>query len=105
MRRAVLDVLAAIRDPETGEGVLDWATGREDVVQGRSQERYPAILFRLRNGYGVDYGLYGSLFGPDANHRRISGGHREHGVLATSFPAPGAPESIEGVHDFVLSVL
>jgi predicted AlkP superfamily phosphohydrolase/phosphomutase len=104
-RRAVLDVLSELRDPETGEGVVDWAAEREDVVKGRSEDRYPEILFRLRNGYGVDYGIYGSLFGPDANHRRISGGHREHGVLATSFPAPEAPDSIEGVHDFVLSVL
>ena len=53
----------------------------------------------------MDYGIYGDLFGPDANYRRISGGHREHGVLATSFAAPDAPDSIEGIHDFVLSVL
>jgi predicted AlkP superfamily phosphohydrolase/phosphomutase len=105
VRRAVLAVLADIRDPDTGEGVIDWATGREEVVQGRSVERYPEILFRLRDGYGVDYGIYGDLFGPDPNHRRISGGHREHGVLATSFDAPGAPDGIDGIHDFVLSEL
>jgi predicted AlkP superfamily phosphohydrolase/phosphomutase len=105
MRQAALEVLSSLRDPRTGEGVVDWAKGREEVVQGRSEDRYPEILFRLREGYGVDYGIYGDLFGPDANHRRISGGHREHGVLATSFPADDPPESIEGVHDFVLSVL
>jgi predicted AlkP superfamily phosphohydrolase/phosphomutase len=105
VRQAVLDVLSSLRDPRTGEGVVDWASAREEVVQGRSADRYPEILFRLRDGYGVDYGIYGDLFGPDANHRRISGGHREHGVLATSFAAPEAPDSIEGIHDFVLSVL
>ena len=79
--------------------------GREEVVQGRSLDRYPEILFRLREGYGVDYGIYGDLFGPDVNHRRISGGHKEHGVLATSFAAQQPPEAIDGIHDFVLSVL
>jgi len=104
-RNSVLEVLSGLRDPETGEGVLDWAAGREEVVQGRSVDRYPEILFRLREGYGVDYGIYGDLFGPDANHRRISGGHKEHGVLAASFALADPPDSIEGLHDFVLSVL
>ncbi len=104
-RRAALDVLAALRDPKTGEGVVDWAVGREEVVRGERADRYPEILFRLREGYGVDYGIYGDLFGPDANHRRVSGGHREHGVLAASFAASSPPEGIDGIHDFVLSVL
>ena len=63
-RQAVLDVLSGLRDPETGEGVVDWAEDREEVVKGRSEDRYPEILFRLRNGYGVDYGLYGAPVRP-----------------------------------------
>ena len=104
-RQAVLDVLSG---PRTRRPARPSSTGR--VVARRSCRAAPRTVIPRSSsgcvtGYGVDYGIYGDLFGPDANHRRISGGHREHGVLATSFPAPGAPDSIEGIHDFVLSVL
>lgn len=105
MRARVREVLESIVDPQTGSGVLDWVRDREAVVAGARMDRYPPVLFKLRDGYGVDFGLYGSSFAPDVNHRRISGGHKELGVLACSFELEGAPESIEGVYDTVLRLL
>jgi hypothetical protein len=105
MRMRVREVLDSIVDPVTGRGVLEWVKDREEVVAGASIDRYPPVLFKLIEGYGVDFGLYGSIFAPDVNHRRISGGHKDLGVLACSFAVASAPESIEGVYDTVLELL
>jgi hypothetical protein len=105
MRAHVRAVLEGIVDPSTGAGVLEWVKNREEVVDGACIGRYPPVLFKLIEGYGVDFGLYGSIFAPDVNHRRISGGHKDLGVLACSFEVESPPQSIEGVYDAVLGLL
>lgn len=105
MRARVRALLESIVDPSTGRGVLEWVKDREEVVEGARIDRYPPVLFKLIEGYGVDYGLYGSIFAPDVNHRRISGGHKDLGVLACSFEIESSPESIEGVYETVLGLL
>jgi hypothetical protein len=62
------------------------------------------VLFKLKGDYGVDFGLYGGLFAPDFNHRRISGGHRPTGVFGSSVRVD-PPASIEQFHDFVVGRL
>jgi hypothetical protein len=105
MRERVKVIVRGIIDPATGQGVVDWIKDREEVVEGRSIARYPPVLFRLLEGYGVDYGLYGTAFGPDVNHRRISGGHKDLGVIASSTPLDDRPESIEQMYELVLSLV
>jgi hypothetical protein len=103
-RDAVKQVLVSLVDPDTREPVVEWVRDREDVVTGARLGRYPEVLFKLRQGYGVDFGLYGGLFGPDVNHRRISGGHSPIGVFASSV-AVQPPVSIEAFYDFVVARL
>jgi hypothetical protein len=105
MRGQVRQILAGIIDPSTGRGVLEWVKNREEIIAGACLDRYPPILFKLVEGYGVDFGLYGSVFAPDVNHRRISGGHKDLGVLASSFDLGSPPTSIEGLYDTVLELL
>lgn len=105
MRARVRAVLESIVDPATGNGVIEWVKDREEIVAGASIDRYPPVLFKFIEGYGVDFGLYGSIFAPDVNHRRISGGHKDLGVLACSFDVESPPASIEGVYDTVLGLL
>ena len=105
MRARVRAVLESIVDSATGKGVLEWVKDREEIVAGASMDRYPPVLFKFVEGYGVDFGLYGSIFAPDVNHRRISGGHKDLGVLACSFNVEAPPDSIEGVYDTVLGLL
>jgi predicted AlkP superfamily phosphohydrolase/phosphomutase len=105
LRARVRDLLLGLVDPETGEGVVDWVRDREDLVGGAAVDRFPPVLFALREGYGVDWGLYGPVFGPNVNHRRVSGGHKEDGVLACSYPVEDPPADLAGVHDFVLREL
>jgi predicted AlkP superfamily pyrophosphatase or phosphodiesterase len=103
-RQRVVEVMREIRDPTTGGPVVEWIKEREEVVAGASIEAYPAVLFKLKGGYGVDFGLYGGLFAPDVNHRRISGGHRPIGVFGSSMPVD-PPASIEQFHEFVVGLL
>lgn len=105
MRTRVAEILRKVVDPLTGKGVLEWVKDREEVVHGASIDRYPPVLFKFIEGYGVDFGLYGNIFAPDVNHRRISGGHKDLGVLACSFEQESPPESIEGVYDTILGLL
>ena len=49
--------------------------------------------------------MYGSPFAPDVNHRRISGGHKDLGILAMSFDGMAPPASVEEVYGFVLRSL
>jgi hypothetical protein len=104
LRRAVKEVLTGLRDPSTGAPVVEWVRDRETVLAGARLDRYPELLFKLRPDYGVDFGLYGGLFAPDVNHRRISGGHRTVGVFGSSAPVE-PPDSITGVYDFVIGRL
>lgn len=105
MRTRVRDALSGIIDSATGRGVLEWIKDREQVVTGARADRYPPILFKLVEGYGVDFGLYGNVFAPDVNHRRISGGHKDLGVLACSFAMDSPPDSIEDVYKSVLGLV
>jgi predicted AlkP superfamily phosphohydrolase/phosphomutase len=105
MRSRVREVLERIVDADTGKGVLEWVKDREEVVSGARIDRYPPVLFKLVEGYGVDFGLYGSVFAPDVNHRRISGGHKDLGVLACSFDLQSPPRSLDDVYETILRSL
>jgi predicted AlkP superfamily phosphohydrolase/phosphomutase len=105
MRAHVRAVLESIVDPSTGRGVIEWIKDREEIIAGASIDRYPPVLFKLIEGYGVDFGMYGNIFAPDVNHRRISGGHKDLGILACSFDLDSPPDSIEGVYNTVLRSL
>jgi predicted AlkP superfamily phosphohydrolase/phosphomutase len=101
----LLQLLEDVRDPETGERVVVWACPREEFIDGPRADRYPDVLFELREGYGVDYGVFGGLFGSDTMHRRISGGHRRNGVFASSRPFERTPAGITDLYDVVLGTV
>jgi predicted AlkP superfamily phosphohydrolase/phosphomutase len=102
-RRAAIDhvsrVLEQLIDPMSGERVCVWVKERSDVVLGKHADRFPDLLFQLREGIGIDYGVFGPLFGPDMMHRRISGGHRDKGVFASNVTGFRPPESLYEVYD------
>lgn len=64
-----------------GRQVVHWAKAREEYYQGKYLERYPDLLFELRNDFGVGRNLYVPLITTDPVHRIISGMHSMHGVL------------------------
>jgi len=105
-RSAVIDhirtVLLNLADPLTGELVCLWAKRREEVVAGRHADRFPDVLFQLREGVGIDFGVFGPRFSQDRMHRRISGGHRVNGVFAATTNSFEPPASVADVYDVLV---
>jgi predicted AlkP superfamily phosphohydrolase/phosphomutase len=103
----VIAILEEVRD-RNGELVVAWARRREDMLSGRQLNRFPDVLFELREGYGVDFGIFGPLFASDPMHRRISGGHKKVGVFVASRPPaslPRVPGSIGELYEVVVDLL
>jgi len=81
VRGAIITSLESLSTPN-GEPLFDFIGRREDVAPGSySDEIYPDILFRLRDGWGVGWDLHSDIFGRAHDHRVASGGHTAHGVL------------------------
>jgi predicted AlkP superfamily phosphohydrolase/phosphomutase len=94
--RRVIEALTAVRDPDTGEPVLDAALRREEVYEGTELHRLPDVLldFGERPYLAAD-----RLAAPGLIERLpASGGggrHRRHGVILAT--GPGVPAGrIEG---------
>ena len=107
-RRLTERICALLMDARTPDGrrACEWARPRDDVFAGAAASVYPDVLFQLREDVGVDFGVFGPLFGIDALHRRISGGHRPDGLFAaSSSELPFVPAGLGQIHDFVLSCL
>lgn len=64
-----------------GRPVVSWAKAREEVYSGRYSERFPDILFELRNEYGVSPAVHVPLTTHNPLHSVVSGTHRMQGVL------------------------
>ena len=73
----IIDLLSEIKDPNTSEKLLEWACMRKEVYNGKHLYKYPDILFKLRDDWGVGWGLNERLFGKSLSHKIHSGNHRQ----------------------------
>jgi predicted AlkP superfamily phosphohydrolase/phosphomutase len=89
VRENIIARLWELRDPETGEGVVEAVYRREEVYSGAQLEHAPDILFLPRRLEYFGFGEYefGSHKIIEAMKRGISGTHRMNGV----FLAYGGP--------------
>lgn len=95
-------ILLAVRDLQ-GEPVCDWARPREELLSGPAADRFPDVLFQLREDVAVDFGVFTDLFGEDPLHRRVSGGHRRYGIFASSTVGlPLIPTRLDQLHATVV---
>ncbi len=83
VREAIMARLADLRDPATGEAVVEAVYRREDIYQGDHVERAPDILFLPRRLEYFGFGEYefGSHQVIEPMRRGISGTHRMHGIF------------------------
>ena len=80
MRQMIIDGLLQIKDH--GKPIMIWVKRREEIYEGVKVKNYPDIVYRMLPEYGVDRGLYGKrLFGINAMHEVLSGGHQFLGVI------------------------
>lgn len=106
IRNRLIEILTSQRTPE-GEPIVEYAKKREDVFTGRNVEKYPDVVFELREDYGVDRTLFSGLTGISTTHKKVSGGHSKHGTLMILGPRtepPGEKPHISQVFGTILRI-
>ncbi|WP_419169409.1 alkaline phosphatase family protein [Negativibacillus massiliensis] len=103
MRQQIIDGLLKVTDG--GEPIMLWVKRREDIYEGAKVANYPDIVYRMKPQYGVDRGLYGKrLFGINAMHSILSGGHQFIGVIMGNRVDVKEVNSVLNIHDYIISI-
>jgi len=89
VRQQVITALRAVTDPETGQPIAQLVCRREDLYHGEHLERYPDIVFYLRDGWGAGWDAGGELFGEGAGHSLVPGSHKLETAVLVIAPAEG----------------
>lgn len=92
-RQRIIDALMQLRDPDTGDAVVDRVHLREDLYDGPEAAAAPDLVVDWRN---MEYWAFDvitggrKIIGPNLDTR--SGGHRQNGIFIAHGPdiAPGA---------------
>lgn len=61
--------------------VYNWVKYREHVFKGKFVKQFPEILFEMDPHLGISWDLHTDLFTINPTHKKISGGHRENGII------------------------
>ena len=72
----IIVLLSDYKLPDSDERIFEWVRRREEVYNGQFIEKYPDILFKLREGYGAGWAIYDSLLGISGTHDIHPGSHR-----------------------------
>ena len=72
----ILNILSDIKDPNTSENILKWASRREELYKGPYIDKYPEILLELREGYGLGWEVNGDIFGTSDMYNIQPGSHK-----------------------------
>lgn len=103
MCQRIIDGLLKVTD--AGEPVMLWVKRREDIYEGAKVTNYPDIVYRMKPQYGVDRGLYGKrLFGINAMHSILSGGHQFVGVIMGNRTDVNLVGSVLNIHNYIVSI-
>ena len=103
MREKIIDGLLNVRDHD--KQVVLWAKRREDIYKGNSVKNYPDIVYRMLPEYGVDRGLFGKrLFGINAMHEVISGGHQFLGVIMGNRDDVKDVRSVLNIYHYMINI-
>jgi len=86
LRTDLISALRNLNDPVDGKPIVDWVKKREELPEGEGRNRFPDIVYQLRPDYGTQRAMYTELLGRNPFHRKISGGHRESGILVAHGP-------------------
>jgi len=77
----VIELLKEIRDPDSSENIVEWAIKREELYQGPFISRYPDVIFKLRDDWGVGWETNGPLYSRSISHKLFSGNHRQESAV------------------------
>lgn len=103
MRQKIIDGLLQVKDH--GKNVMLWVKRREEIYEGGKVKNYPDIVYRMRSEYGVDRGLFGKrLFGINAMHWVLSGGHQLTGVILGNRSDLKEIKSVLQIYDYMIRI-
>ena len=107
LRQTLMAQLAGVRDPDSGERMVNAVWRREDIYHGPRIEVCPDVVFRLDVRYGLAHGESpgGRLVHPKTF--RSSGIHRDEGVLILAGPdiVQSAPDKFYQIEDVTATSL
>lgn len=78
VREVILRELSEITDSTTGENLMKWICKREDLYSGKHINKYPDIVFELKEGFGVGWDIHESIIGKSGMSRFQSGSHKRY---------------------------
>ena len=109
VREAIMARLQTLRDPQTGETVVESIYRREELYQGEYLEKAPDIVFLPRRLEYFGFGEYefGSHQIIESMRRGISGTHRMNGIFMAYGAAvrPGAVVENASLYDLAPTIL
>jgi hypothetical protein len=60
---------------------VEWVVEREDLYEGPYLKKYPDILFKLKDDWGVGWEVNGSLFSRSTSQKLFPGNHRQESTV------------------------
>jgi len=97
IRDEIIDKLKKLRDPETGELVVDKVMKKEELYKGQYLERAPDLFVFSRNSEYDAFALMAQNTEIFCDHfKGQSGNHRLHGIFAANGPSIRSGIQIEG---------
>jgi predicted AlkP superfamily phosphohydrolase/phosphomutase len=84
LRDRLIEELSRMEEPDTGERLTEWICRREELYAGPYISHFPDVLFELKDGYGVYWGIHTPLLGRAYEHNLASGGHKKDAVFLVS---------------------
>ena len=103
MRQQIIDGLQQVQDK--GRPIMLWVKRREELYEGDKVTNYPDIVYRMLPEYGVDRGLFGKrMFGINAMHAVLSGGHQFEGVIMGNREDVKGVKTVLNIHKYIVEI-
>ena len=74
--QSVIGLLLDIRDPSSKK-IVEWAIKRNELYQGPFLSKYPDILFKLEDNWGVGWDTSGQAYSTSKSFKLFSGSHKQ----------------------------
>jgi predicted AlkP superfamily phosphohydrolase/phosphomutase len=89
LREKIMAMVSKITGPTNGEPLVEWVRRREEVYDGPNITKYPDIVFKLRDDWGVGWDVGSGRYGTNLTHKLHSGNHRQDTAVCFLKLAPG----------------
>ncbi|RLI46589.1 hypothetical protein DRO69_02710 [Candidatus Bathyarchaeota archaeon] len=84
-RQSIVNMLKQIKNPFSSEKIVEWVMKREDLYKGPYLSKYPDIIFKLKDEWGVGWEVGDSLYGKSISHKLFPGNHRQESAVLIAY--------------------